>query len=94
MKNLNYPITIKIIKEKESNEAPYVAYIPEFDISSCGKTEEEAVKNVKEVLKITLEEVKRKGKLKEFLEETGIIMAKKNLPFFPKIIIQPFSFNL
>ncbi len=54
-----YPITIKIINEPDASDAPFVAYIPEFDISSCGKTEEEATKNVKEVLNITLEEVKK-----------------------------------
>ena len=93
MKSYNYPITIKILYEKEAKEAPYVAYIPEFDVSSCGKTEEEAVKNAKQTLEITIEEVKRKGDLEEFLKEAGISVKKS--PFsFPKIIIQPFSFYL
>ncbi len=63
MKSYNYPVTIKILYEKEAKEAPYVAYIPEFDVSSCEKTEEEAVKNAKQSLEITIEEVKRKGNL-------------------------------
>lgn len=54
--SIKFPITIKIIYEKEAEDAPYVAYIPEFDISSCGNTEEKAKKNVKEVLELTLEE--------------------------------------
>ena len=93
MKSYNYPVTIKILYEKEAKEAPYIAYIPEFDVSSCGKTEEEAVKNVKQTLEITIEEVKRKGDLEEFLKESGI-SVKKSLFSFPKIIIQPFSFYL
>lgn len=94
MKNpIQYPITFKIIYEKEAKDAPYVAYIPEFDISSCGKSELEAIENAKEALGITFEEIKKKGKLDEFLEESGF-SSKKNLLSFPKIIIQPFSFYL
>lgn len=57
--SLKFPITIKVIYEKEAKNAPYVAFIPEFDISSCGKTEEKAKKNVKEALEITLEEINK-----------------------------------
>jgi len=78
--------------EKESKDAPYVAYIPEFDVSSCGKTESQARKNVKEVLEIVLEEVKKKGELKEFLHEAGVSLDKSTS--FPKIIFEPFSANL
>ncbi|OGK25875.1 hypothetical protein A3A46_02465 [Candidatus Roizmanbacteria bacterium RIFCSPLOWO2_01_FULL_37_13] len=67
--SIKFPITIKIIYEKEAKDAPYVAYIPEFDISSCGKTEDKAKKNVKEALEIMLEEVKRQSKLEEFSKE-------------------------
>lgn len=88
---LEYPITIKIIYEKEAVESPYVAYIPEFDISSCGKTEEEARKNVKEALTIVIEEVKKKNKLKQFLKELGI--TKNKQLGFPKIILEPFVFK-
>ncbi len=56
--SLKFPIAIKLLYEKESKDAPYIAYIPEFDVSSCGKTEEIAKKNVKEVLGITLETIK------------------------------------
>lgn len=88
-----YPITIKIIKESEAQFAPYVAYIPEFDVSSCGKTEEEAAKNVKEVLNITIEEVTKDGNLIQFLEELGFRQSQKNnsvVRFFPKVIFEQF----
>lgn len=89
--SFQFPITIKIINEPESKDAPYVAYIPEFDVSSCGDTEEKAKKNVKEVLEIVLKEVEKKGQLDEFLKEAGLSTQKSN--FFPKITFEPFVFH-
>lgn len=89
--SIQFPITIKILYEPESKDAPYVAYIPEFDVSSCGKTEEKAKKNVKEALEIILEEVKKKNKLEDFLKEAGISIQKQS--FFPKISFEPFVFR-
>lgn len=89
--SIQFPITIKIIKEPEAKDAPYIAYIPEFDVSSCGKTEEKAKENVKEVLEIVLEEVKKTGQLDEFLKEAGFSSGKSN--FFPKITFEPFIFH-
>ena len=43
----NFPLTIKVHIEKEQTETPYVAHISEFDISSCGKSEKQAIKNAK-----------------------------------------------
>lgn len=63
--SIQFSITIKILYEKEAKEAPYIAYIPEFDLSSCGKTEEEARKNVKEALELVLDELKKQNKLEE-----------------------------
>ena len=90
--SIQFPVTIKIMYEKEAIDAPYVAYIPEFDVSSCGKTEAQSRKNVKEVLEIVLKEVKKKGKLDSFLQEAGISPDKNTS--FPKIIFEPFSVNL
>ncbi len=89
--SIKFPITIKILYEAEAKDAPYVAYIPEFDISSCGKTEEKAKTNGKEAFEITLEEVKRQNKLEEFLKEAGISLKKSD--FFPKLIFEPFTFQ-
>lgn len=88
--SIRFPITIKIIHEEEAVEAPYVAYIPEFDISSCGKTEKQAVKNAKEALEITLEEAKKADNLEILLKEAGVSSKKSNLP---KLILQPFVFH-
>jgi len=90
--SIQFPITIKILYEPEAKDVPYVAYIPEFDVSSCGKTEEKAKENAKRVLEITLEEVKKQGKLKEFLKEAGF--STQSSPLFPKITFEPFIFHV
>ena len=89
--SLQFPITIKIIYEKEAKDAPYVAYIPEFDISSCGKTEKKAKTNVKEALEILLEEAKKKNKLQELLLEAGFDTDRRMA--YPKISFEPFTFQ-
>ncbi len=89
--SINLPITIKIIYEPDAKSAPYVAYIPEFDVSSCGKTEESARKNVKQALEIVLEEAKKQGQLNEYLREAGF--SQKPYHLFPKISFEPFVFN-
>lgn len=92
MVNIPYPITIKIHREPEASDAPYVAHIVEFDVSSCGKTEEKAVYNAREALTITLEKAKKDGRLADLLEEAGIT-ASKTTTRYPKIIIEPFPFH-
>lgn len=89
--SIQFPITIKILYEKEAKDAPYVAYIPEFDLSSCGKTEEEARKNVKEALELIFEELKKQNKLEKYLMDLGLDIKKP--ASFPKIIIEPFVFH-
>lgn len=56
----------------------YVAYSPELDISSCGKTSLEARKNLHEAVEIFLEETAKMGTLNEILEESGFIREKNN----------------
>lgn len=47
----------------------YIAYCPELDVVSCGKSIAEAGKNFLEVIEIQLEETARLGTLKAFLED-------------------------
>ena len=49
----------------------YTSYCPELDVASCGRTVEEAQKNLIEVILIQLEETAKLGTLKDFLENTG-----------------------
>ena len=55
----------------ESKDAPFVAYCPEFDVASCGPTEDKAIKNLQEALRLTLEGAVEDGNLKELLREAG-----------------------
>lgn len=49
----------------------YIAYAPELDVSSCGKTTPEARKNLHEAVEIFLKETSKMGTLNEILEESG-----------------------
>lgn len=50
------PLTVKILIDRRSKDAPYVAYNPEFDVVSCGQNEEKARDNLKTAFKIFVEE--------------------------------------
>lgn len=49
----------------------YVAYVPPLDLSSCGRTVEEAKKNIGEATAAFLETAQEMGTLKDILEEAG-----------------------
>ncbi len=85
------PLTIKIIVDKKSADAPYIAYTPELDIASCGPTEEKARQNLKEAVKIFIVEMERKHKLEEVLTELGF--QKENKKWTPpSVSFDSFSF--
>jgi predicted RNase H-like HicB family nuclease len=54
---------------KEGNS--FVAYSPALDIYSCGSTEKEADKRIKEAAEILIEELVEMGTLGEVLTECG-----------------------
>lgn len=83
------PLTIKIMVDKRSKDAPFIAYTPELDVVSCGPTEEKARQNLHEAVEIALEEAARKGKLSELLEDLGFQKEKKGwVP--PRVSFEPF----
>jgi predicted RNase H-like HicB family nuclease len=49
----------------------YVAYVPELDLSSCGATDEEARRNIRDAVRGFLETSTEMGTLAEILEEAG-----------------------
>jgi len=78
--------------DKRSKDAPFVAYSPELDLASCGPTEEKARENLKVAVSIVLEEIQKKGKLTEFLLESGFQKEKKRwIP--PRVSFEPFFFS-
>ena len=84
-----YPLTIKIMQDRRSKDAPFVAYNPEIDVASCGPSEEKARKNLFQAIQIVVKEVKRKGKLVEFLKELGFQQNRKRwIP--PRVSFEPF----
>ena len=64
----NIPYTVHTFKEGET----YIAYVPELDLSSCGATNEEARRNIRDAVQGFLETSAEMGTLEEILEEAGI----------------------
>lgn len=86
------PLTVKIIVDKHSGDAPFVAYTPELDVASCGPTEEKARDNLHDAVAIVLEEVQKKGKLASFLKDLGFQKDKKRW-ISPRVSFEPFLFH-
>jgi predicted RNase H-like HicB family nuclease len=59
--------TVHTFKEGKT----FIAYVPELDLSSCGATDEEARKNVRDAVRGFLETSAEMGTLAEILEEAG-----------------------
>lgn len=59
--------TTELLKEGET----YIAYSPEFDLSSCGDTPEQARSALKVAVALFVEEARRMGTLDRILEESG-----------------------
>ena len=62
---------------KEGNM--YTSCCPELDVASCGKTIEQAWKNLNEALQIFIEETTRKGTLEMLLKEAGFSYEKEEI---------------
>ena len=67
-------LTSKIWKEGKY----YVAYNPELEVASQGKTLEEADKMLKEAVDLFIGTAKKIGTLKQVLEETGFVKKEKD----------------
>jgi len=89
---LTFPLAIKITIDERSKDAPFIAYAPELDIASCGKTEKKARQNLIEAISITLDEIDKKGKLEEFLQEIGFYRTKRGFRP-PRMTFESFSYQ-
>lgn len=65
--------TTEIWKEGDA----YVAWSPELDVSSAGKTVDEARAHLREAVELFLEESERMGTLGEVMEEAGYAPSVK-----------------
>ena len=73
---------IVIFREKST----YIAYSPELDISSCGKTIEEARSMIKSAVKLFIEEAEVMGTLENILEESNYKKDPTGKWIAPKLI--------
>jgi hypothetical protein len=72
---MDIEFTTRTFKEGRS----FVAHAIELDVSSCGGTKERALKNLKEAVKLFLEEAERMGTLGQILEESGFTRNGKRV---------------
>ena len=66
---------IQVTAEIWKEGGMFTAYCPELDVAGCGKSPAEASSNLLEVIRIHLEETKKMGTLKEFLEKAGFVLT-------------------
>lgn len=89
METLPLPLTVKIIYEPEAKGSEYVAYSPEFEVASCGPTEEKARKNLQEAIELVIEVAADEGTLDDLLETVGFRAHKKGW-LLPKVTFESF----
>lgn len=91
--DIQIPLTIKFFKDLKSKTAPWVAYTPELDVSSCGPTRQKAKKNLEETIQIVLKGAVEDGNLKDLLLEAGFEIKKSEVKP-PTISLDKFTFHL
>lgn len=67
--------TTRIFKEGRT----FVAHALELDVASCGSSKQRAVQNLKEAVRLFLEEAERMGTLAQILEEAGYVRRKARI---------------
>jgi predicted RNase H-like HicB family nuclease len=73
--------TTRIFKEGRT----YVAHALELDVSSCGGSKEKALRNLKEAVRLFLEEAEKMDTLEQILQEAGYSTSKQKIAS-PKFI--------
>lgn len=74
--------TTRIFKEGRT----FVAHAMELDVGSCGGTKERALKNLKEAVRLFLEEAEKMGMLQQILQEAGYTRSGRQTITPPKFI--------
>ena len=84
-------LTIKTWQEENN----FVAYNPELDIASQGKTAVQAQENLQEAVDLFLETTKRMGTLRQVLEEAGFVVKKTKREYkVPQISFSSLEVNI
>ena len=71
--------TTQIFKEGRT----FVAYTRELDLSSCGGTRQKALHNLKESVRLFLDEAGKMGTLEQIIAEAGYLKRKSKLQPIP-----------
>ena len=82
--------TTRIFKDGRT----YAAHAFELDVSSCARTKEKAIKNLKQAVRLFLEEAEKMGTLDQILEEAGYSKEKRKLAPPKLISVQRMSLPL
>ena len=67
--------TARIFKEGHT----FVAHALELDVSSCGGSKEKALKNLKDAVRLFLEQAEQMGTLDQILEEAGYSKTRQKI---------------
>ena len=78
------PIDYDVIVFKE--DATYIAYCPELDVSSCGDSIERAKQMLKTAVRLFLEEAEKMGTLLDILEEANYVKDSSGKWIPPKLV--------
>lgn len=75
----NHAVDIALSVQVWKEAATHIAYTPELDISSCGKTPSRAKSRLREAVSLFIEDAACRGTLDEILEEAGFERQRKTL---------------
>lgn len=79
--NMEIQFTTRIFKEGRT----YVTHALELDISACAASQDKATRNLKEAVRLFLQEAEKMGTLEQIVEEAGYSKGKQKLAP-PKVI--------
>ncbi|MGB6482430.1 MAG: hypothetical protein WBE86_02970 [Candidatus Acidiferrales bacterium] len=74
-------LTVQVWKEGPT----YVAYAPELDVSSCGRSASQAKSHLREAVSLFVEEAAKRGTLEDILLEAGF--ERHGTTFKPRRIL-------
>ncbi|MBI2328467.1 MAG: type II toxin-antitoxin system HicB family antitoxin [Chloroflexi bacterium] len=84
-KTLGGYIDLEIIVRKEDHQ--YSSWCPDLDIASCGDTQEEAVKNIADAVKLYLNTLEKEGEREDVFKERGIRIKPIDEPVIPRSFV-------
>ena len=67
-------------------ETTYVAHCPELDVSSCGKTLDDARQNLKTAVRLFLEEAEKLGTVEDILRECNFKLNPHGVWTSPRLV--------